>query len=188
MGFSEGAYSTRNAHWHAETDHHELVVPGDMIDQLPALVAIATRRSPSPPTFRPSPGARGGEGVKMCCGEGSDECWAAIQARVQRFAEPWQRVQASSALVAPLARALPYRCRAGQRHEPQHRGLARALPRWFGACSRRERETLRCCAATARPFAAAASVRAPTPTPRRCDGFFIATDSGATTCWSAATA
>jgi asparagine synthase (glutamine-hydrolysing) len=154
VGFSEGAYSelgyARAVARHFETDHHELVVrPEDMIAQLPALVAFRDAPVTEPSDIPIHLLARAAaKSVKMVLtGEGSDEVLGGYPKHVfERFAAPWQRVPGfvRHGLVAPLARSLPYRFRRAKTAitNLNIEDWPERYARWFGACSRSERESL----------------------------------------------
>jgi asparagine synthase (glutamine-hydrolysing) len=154
VGFGEGAYSelgyARAIAERFETDHHELVVePRHMMEHLPALVryrdAPVTEPSDIPIHLLAKEAART---VKMVLtGEGSDEVLGGYPKHVfERFAGPWQRVPGfvRHGLVAPLARSLPYGFRRAKTAitNLNIEDWPERYARWFGACSKRERERL----------------------------------------------
>jgi asparagine synthase (glutamine-hydrolysing) len=154
VGFGEGAYSelgyARTIADLFETDHHELVVePRHMMDQLPALVryrdAPVTEPSDIPIYLLAKEASRT---VKMVLtGEGSDEVLGGYPKHVfERFAQPWQRVPGfvRHGVVAPLARSLPYGFRRAKTAitNLNIEDWPERYARWFGACSKREREQL----------------------------------------------
>jgi asparagine synthase (glutamine-hydrolysing) len=135
---------------HFETDHHELVVePRHMMELLPSLVrfrdAPVTEPSDIPIHLLAKEASRT---VKMVLtGEGSDEVLGGYPKHVfERFAQPWQRVPGfvRHGLVAPLAQSLPYGFRRAKTAitNLNIEDWPERYARWFGSCSKREREKL----------------------------------------------
>ncbi|MEO8718021.1 MAG: asparagine synthase (glutamine-hydrolyzing), partial [Burkholderiales bacterium] len=148
-GYSELGYAAQVAR-HFGTTHHELTVTDrDVIDRLPALVAA--RDAPvSEPSDIPIHmlACEAARSVKMVLtGEGSDEILGGYPKHLaERFARPYQWLPGGvrDRLIAPLARALPYRFRriktalANLNIEDWRERYVR----WFGALSAGERGRL----------------------------------------------
>ncbi|MEO8156432.1 MAG: asparagine synthase (glutamine-hydrolyzing) [Betaproteobacteria bacterium] len=148
-GFSELGYAGEVAR-HFGTTHHELTVTDrDLVDRLPALVALRDAPVSEPSDIPIYMLAReASRSVKMVLtGEGSDEILGGYPKHVvERFARPYQLLPGSlrHRLVEPLARALPYGCR---RIKTAVTNLniedwRERYVRWFGALSFTERDRL----------------------------------------------
>ncbi len=148
-GFSELGYAGEVAR-HFGTTHHELTVTDrDLVDRLPALVALRDAPVSEPSDIPIYMLAReAARSVKMVLtGEGSDEILGGYPKHVvERFARPYQLLPGSlrHRLVEPLVRALPYGCR---RIKTAVTNLniedwRERYVRWFGALSFTERERL----------------------------------------------
>lgn len=154
VGFSDSAYSElRYAKTIAEqfkTDHHELTVSqDDLMQHLSALVRFRDAPVAEPsdiPIYLLAKEAR--RTVKMVLtGEGADEFLGGYPKHVfERYARLYQTLPGliRHGLVEPLISALPYRFRRAKT-AIVNLGLERfeeRMPRWFGALSERERDTL----------------------------------------------
>jgi asparagine synthase (glutamine-hydrolysing) len=154
VGFSEAAYSelgyAKTIAEQFHTDHHELTVSQDhLMQHLPALVRYRDAPVAEPsdiPIYLLSQEAR--KTVKMVLtGEGSDEFLGGYPKHVfERYVRPYQLLPGlvRHGLIEPLVGALPYRFRRAKT-AIVNLGLERfeeRMPRWFGALSARERETL----------------------------------------------
>jgi asparagine synthase (glutamine-hydrolysing) len=154
VGFGEGGYSelgyARTIAEHFETDHHELVVEPRPRDGAAARARGLSRRAGHRALGYPDLPARPGSVAQRedgAHGEGSDEVLGGYPKHVfERFAAPWQRVPGfvRHGLVAPLARSLPYRFRRAKTAitNLNIEDWPERYARWFGSCSRSERESL----------------------------------------------
>ncbi len=155
FGGPESAYSelvhARLVARHFATDHHELIVnPDHLVEHLPALVAYrdapVTEPSDIPIYMLAKEASRS---VKMVLtGEGSDEILGGYPKHVfERFARGYQRFVPRAVrrgLVQPLVRSLPYGFRRAKTAVANLNieDWPERYARWFGACSRAERESL----------------------------------------------
>lgn len=154
VGFAEAAYSelgyAKTIAEQFHTDHHELTVSQDhLMQHLPALVRYRDAPVAEPsdiPIYLLSQEAR--KTVKMVLtGEGSDEFLGGYPKHVfERYVRPYQMLPGlvRHGLIEPLVGSLPYRFRR-VKTAVVNLGLERfeeRMPRWFGALSERERDTL----------------------------------------------
>ena len=154
-GFEEAQYSELD---HAAliarqfgADHHELRInPNDLMGELPALVQFRDAPVAEPtdiPIFMLAREARKTVTV-ILTGEGADELLGGYPKHLyQQYAKTYQMLVPAllhDRLVMPLTRALPYRLRRAKTALTNLglRDIDDQLPRWFGALSRAERETL----------------------------------------------
>lgn len=154
VGFTEAAYSelgyAKTIAGQFHTDHHELTVSQNhLMQHLPALVRYRDAPVAEPsdiPIYLLSQEAR--KTVKMVLtGEGSDEFLGGYPKHgFERYVRPYQMLPGllRHGLIEPLVGALPYRFRRAKT-AIVNLGLERfeeRMPRWFGALSARERDTL----------------------------------------------
>src|SRR2546425_2957253 len=154
VGFEEDSYSelayAAEVAMHLGTQHHEIVVAHrDIIDRLPRLVAFRDA-----PVSEPSDipiymlACEAARSVKMVLtGEGSDEILGGYPKHIfERFAPGYQLLPGivRHRLVAPLTQALPYGFRRAKTAVTNLNieDWRERYVRWFGALSRRERDTL----------------------------------------------
>lgn len=147
--YSELAYAAQVARQFGTT-HHELTVSsGDVVEQLPKLVAFRDA-----PVSEPSDIAiyllaqEAARSVKMVLtGEGSDEILGGYPKHVfERLAGGYQHLPRAlrNGLIAPLVQALPYRFRRVKTAiaNLNIEDWRERQVRWFGALSHRERDRL----------------------------------------------
>ncbi|MGO9445967.1 MAG: asparagine synthase (glutamine-hydrolyzing) [Thiobacillaceae bacterium] len=154
VGFSETAYTelgyARSIAEQFNTDHHELIISQEhLMQHLPALVAFRDAPVSEPsdiPSYLLSLEAR--KIVKMVLtGEGADELLGGYPKHVfERYIHPYQMLPSfiRHGLIEPLVGSLPYRFRRAKT-AIVNLGLERfeeRMPRWFGALSDLERDTL----------------------------------------------
>jgi asparagine synthase (glutamine-hydrolysing) len=154
VGFTEGAYSELGyasvVARHFKTDHHELEVDSkDLIEHLPKLVGYRDAPVTEPsdiPIYMLAKEAS--KSVKMVLtGEGSDEILGGYPKHVfERFAASYQLMPGfiRHGLIQPLTQSLPYGFRRAKTAitNLNIEDWPERYARWFGACSRREREEL----------------------------------------------
>jgi asparagine synthase (glutamine-hydrolysing) len=154
VGFSEGGYSELGyagvVARHFNTDHHELVIDSrDVIEHLPRLVGYRDAPVTEPsdiPIYMLAKEAS--KSVKMVLtGEGSDEILGGYPKHVfERFAASYQLMPGfiRHGLIQPLTQSLPYGFRRAKTAitNLNIEDWPERYARWFGACSRREREEL----------------------------------------------
>lgn len=154
VGFAESAYSelgyAKTIAEQFNTDHHELIVSQDhLMEHLPALV-----RFRDAPVAEPSDipiyllAKEASRTVKMVLtGEGADEFLGGYPKHAfERYVGPYQMLPGfiRHRLIEYLIGVLPYRFRRAKT-ALVNMGLARfeeRMPRWFGALSPRDRDTL----------------------------------------------
>ena len=154
VGFAESGYSelgyARSIADLFHTDHHELTVSQDnLMEHLPGLIRFRDAPVAEPsdiPIYLLSKEAC--RSVKMVLtGEGSDEFLGGYPKHVfERYVFSYQLLPGfvRHGLIEPLIGALPYRFRRAKT-AITNLGLERfeeRMPRWFGALSNRERESL----------------------------------------------
>src|SRR5712691_11499560 len=154
VGFGEDKYNelafAAEAAKHFGTRHHEIVVAyRDIVERLPRLVAFRDA-----PVSEPSDipiymlACEAARSVKMVLtGEGSDEILGGYPKHIfERFAPGYQLLPGiiRHRLVAPLTQALPYGFRRAKTAVTNLNieDWRERYVRWFGALSRRERDTL----------------------------------------------
>ena len=154
VGFGESPYSelsyAAEVARHFGAAHHELVVTHhDIIEQLPKLVAFRDAPVSEPSDIPIYMLAReAARSVKMVLtGEGSDEILGGYPKHIfERFAPGYQLLPGivRHRLVAPLTQALPYGFRRAKTAVTNLNieDWRERYVRWFGALSRRERDTL----------------------------------------------